>query len=610
MPARATWWIPILALVLAFAAHVPARHAAFQFDDFPAVVENPALSAPFRFGDLFRPSAAGADYVRPVLFLTYRACDALAGVSDSAADLGRRAVAQHTGNLVLHLANVLLVYALGRVLAHRAGQAHSPAPAIAALLYAVHPALSEGVNYVAGRSSTLVATWAVIATSLAIATPSTRLRQLGALLATALALGSKEVALVIPALVLVTGRATSPDRRWPWRAAAGPALLALLAIFLWRGHAVTAFQPPLIASWLMGVRAAARYTGLLLIPRHLSVDYGWVPPPAHAYWPGPRYDPAALEHFALAALFLMSLAAIAMGVGRRRPLVAAGSLWFAIALLPSVAFPIRDPIFEHRLTLAAPGLLLAIADLGVLLGERTRHVRGAHRALFAALAGLLLLFVVQTRHRAADWSSERRLWADCWAKQPQNPRAAFNLGAAITAEVAAEQPQKWKQMHEAEALYRCALALHPALAYGYELRAYATTNLGYLYLTQARAMADSGWVLPGMISEMEMARLGARGMARQAVSVLDSATTYRVRSGSALVPYPEAYENLAAALFLVSQLELMTGDPTASAAACTRAERAIAVALELAPTPERARLAQAIAQFRGRTFVDDKGRPR
>ena len=131
MPARATPWLLILAVLLGLAAHAPARHAAFQFDDFPAVVENPALQTPFRFGDLRRPSAAGADYVRPVLFLTYRVCDAFAGVSDSAADLARRARAQHTGNLVLHLVNVLLVYAWGRGLGRRAGEERSAAPAIA-----------------------------------------------------------------------------------------------------------------------------------------------------------------------------------------------------------------------------------------------------------------------------------------------------------------------------------------------------------------------------------------------------------------------------------------------------------------------------------------------
>jgi hypothetical protein len=104
--------------------------------------------------------------------------------------------------------------------------------------------------------------------------------------------------------------------------------------------------------------------------------------------------------------------------------------------------------------------------------------------------------------------------------------------------------------------------------------------------------------------------VGARGVVRQAVAVLDSATTYRVRSGSELVPYPEAYENLAAALLLAGQLALVTGDSAASAPAAARAERAIAVALELAFTPERAQLAQAIAQFRVRTFVDGDVGPR
>ena len=61
MPVRATLWLLILAVLLGLAAHAPARHAAFQFDDFPAVVENPALQTPFRLGDPFRPRPP-ADY--------------------------------------------------------------------------------------------------------------------------------------------------------------------------------------------------------------------------------------------------------------------------------------------------------------------------------------------------------------------------------------------------------------------------------------------------------------------------------------------------------------------------------------------------------------------
>lgn len=609
MPARATPWLLILAVLLGLAAHAPARHAAFQFDDFPAVVENPALQAPFRLGDLRYPSAAGADYVRPVLFLTYRACDALAGVSDSAADRERRAEAQHTGNLVLHILNGFLVFAWGRGLARRAGEERSAAPAIAALLYAVHPALSEGVNYVAGRSSVLVTTWTLLAVSLALATPASWPKQLGALLATALALGSKEVALVISPLVLVTGRVTDPGRRWPWRAAAGPALLTAVALILWRGHASTAFQPPLFASWLMGVRAAARYAELLIVPSLLSVDYGWVPPAASAYWPwSPDFERAALAQFALAAALLVALLSLAILLGRRRPLVAAGSAWFGLALLPNVAFPIRDPIFEHRLVLAAPGLLLAIADLGALLGESARFSRMTQRLLIAALAGILIVFAYQSHHRAHDWSSEHRLWADDVVKQPVNPRAAFNLAAAMTAELATG-PYDRGLAATATALYRRSIALHPPLAYGYELRAYAMTNLGYLYLTQARAVVSAP-PMPGAIDESYGARLAARDLAWHAVAVLDSATTCRVRSGSELVPYPEAYENLAAALLFAAQASLVTGDSAASAPAAVRAERAIAVALELAPTPERAQLAQAIAQFRPRAFVDAAPGPR
>ena len=218
-------------LLLGLLAYGRAPTAAFQFDDFPAVVENPALAAPLALADLFTPSASGADYVRPVLFLSYRATEWAAQLIAPAPDLAARSAAHHAGNLVLHLANALLVLALGRVLERRIGR-KTAAPAAAALLYAVHPALSQGVYYVAARSAVLLTTCALLAVSLTLRRPARWVTQAAALLATALAFLTKEPALALPVLVVVVGRLTDPDRRWPIREAAPHAAIAGLAVAL------------------------------------------------------------------------------------------------------------------------------------------------------------------------------------------------------------------------------------------------------------------------------------------------------------------------------------------------------------------------------------------
>jgi len=580
-------------LLLGLLAYGRAPTAAFQFDDFPAVVENPALAAPLALADLFTPSASGADYVRPVLFLSYRATEWAAQLIAPAPDLAARSAAHHAGNLVLHLANALLVLALGRVLERRIGR-KTAAPAAAALLYAVHPALSQGVYYVAARSTVLMTAFALAAVTLVLRRPATRLTQGAALLATALALLSKEPALAVPALILAGGRLTDPGKRWPIREAAPHAFLAVLALALFLARAAAHFQPPVLDYALIQVRAVSRYAELLLAPRALTADYGWVPPPAAAYCPFTRaFALPVLARWLVAAALLLALAAIAIMAGRGRPLAAAGGAWFTLALLPtSSLFPIRDPIFEHHLIFAGPGFLLAATDLGVTaLARLPRRGRSARLAA-VAFAALLLAFSLQARARAAAWQSERALWADTVAKQPDNARAAFNLAAVLTAEMAETRMPAMRAAlrSKAEALYRRSLSLHPTFAYGYELRAYATTNLGYLYLDAAHAHAAGG---PDAAGGLDAAHDRDR-----AIAVLDSAVTYRVRAGAREVPYPLAYENLGRALFERARARRAAGDVRAAGDAL-RAGAACRIAHELAPSLAVARRLAEIEAFLG-----------
>ena len=602
----------ILALGIAAAglfAYGAATRTAFQFDDFPAVVENPHLTAPLRGSILFEPSAAGADYVRPVLFMSYRLSEwqarTMAGSTPGQdPDLALRSAVHHAHNLIFHLANALLVLALGRALARRSG-VESAAPVCAALLIAVHPALSQGVYYTAARSSVLVTTFGLAAVTLALQGSKI------SLLFTGLALLTKEPAVVLPVLILVTGRLTDPRRRWPLAAALPHALLAALAVVLWSQRAAAYHQPPVIDFALVEVRAVARYAALLLVPHGLRVDYGWVPPSAAVYWPwSAHFEPEALAGLASAALLLAGLAAIAIAAGRKRPLVAAGAAWFGIALLPTSSFfPIRDPIFEHHLIFAAPGFLLAAADLGVAAqaAARRRWPEARGRVVFLSrllLVSLVLVFALQARNRARAWQSERALWDDCLWKAPGNPRAAYNLAAALTAEAAlSDDPAQTAQASQtAEALYRRALAHHPDHAYAFELRAYAMTNLGYLYLEEAQRAAKPH-THPRDLTPEDRRRL--HDALNRAVAVLDTAVTHRVRTGAAEAPFPEAWANLGLARLKRAQLLHALGDPTFATDAA-RARLALETAWRLRPNPM---LRQWIAELGELDFASNPGPP-
>ena len=128
---------------------------------------------------------------------------------------GERPELFHLTNTLLHAANALLVYSLGR---------HLGKAAIglgAGLLFATHPLHSEAVAYVAGRADLLASLFALAALNCSLRarqTGKTRWRAL-AVLALAPGLLCKEQAAIVPGLLLGMdwllwrqGRL----KRWPW----------------------------------------------------------------------------------------------------------------------------------------------------------------------------------------------------------------------------------------------------------------------------------------------------------------------------------------------------------------------------------------------------------
>lgn len=102
----------------------------------------------FSLFDLFFPGGSG-QYYRPLLYLTFIGDKYLWGLEESF---------MHLENVVLHLANTLLVFVSVRVLFKRwSGDDGVIAwlPMVAALIFALHPINTEAVNWISGRTDVL-----------------------------------------------------------------------------------------------------------------------------------------------------------------------------------------------------------------------------------------------------------------------------------------------------------------------------------------------------------------------------------------------------------------------------------------------------------------------
>lgn len=505
-PARASRLATALSvsLIICIVALVYAGSigGTFALDDSHTIQSNPWVrslrNVPRFFTDptTFSTLSTNVDY-RPVLQTTYALSHELSVMGDRASPpSGYHTWAWNVVNVTIHALCAVWIFLLGRRLFGGApGGALAPLRGVstrdgdlislcAAVLFAVHPALSGAVNYVSGRSSTLVA--ALVLPVLLIYLRALRpgggmrgswpLTVLGCTLY-ALALLTKIEAVALVAVLALAELLFNPHTRaWPIsaRLVSGSgfgrllpyAALSVLGVIVWKS------MSPLQES---ATRAGAGITPLVYFSTQLHAWWHYV-----GQWLAPAeqmlenlqyprtmwvYDaadgaraieirlPEALTLLA-AAGWLMVLALLARCL-RATPAVALLGLSFFIFLSPhSSVVPLAEMVNEHRpyLPLACVALLSAA---GLFLVLRAIGARAAvSLCLLTGILAIPLALLTQQRH--AVWRSELALWEDNARKQPEASRVQMNYGLAL---------MQAGRLAEAEDRFRLAARLSPNYAW-------------------------------------------------------------------------------------------------------------------------------------------------
>ncbi|WP_183105512.1 hypothetical protein [Mitsuaria sp. WAJ17] len=178
---------------------------AYVWDD--AIIflnKNSLVVEPLSWRLLTEPILEGTSYMRPLVLLSWWVEFHLFGQIPSLS---------HGVNVAILILNVLLLRSIARCVLDGQGEA-LPAfwATMAALCYAVHPALIESSAWVSGRFD-LLATAGILGSTrafLAYRRP-TAVRVAGVLLGTLTALASKELGVVTPAILLCLWMATQAD---------------------------------------------------------------------------------------------------------------------------------------------------------------------------------------------------------------------------------------------------------------------------------------------------------------------------------------------------------------------------------------------------------------
>lgn len=383
-------------------------------------------------------------------------------------------------NLLIHIINGLLLYALARAtLQTPAMAAHSEkaglAAAFAAVVWLVHPLHTQSVAYIVQRMTSMAVMFYLLSmlcyakARLARSTGARVGLFAGCGLAGFLALGSKEIAATLPVFLLLYEwyffqiLDTSWLRRFlPGIAMAGVLTAVISLIFIGGrnpfdqilGHyAEGDFSAG--QRMLTQLRVVCVYISLLLWPdpSRLNLDYDF--PISNSLLMPPSTLAALL---AIAAVLFLSLR-----LARLEPLVSYAILWFFGNLVIESSVIRLELVFEHRTYL--PSVMPAVAFV-VFLFKRVRWKWAVIGVLSVVAAG----WAGWTYQRSQVWSDAVILWRDCSVKSPLKPRPYNNLGVALIEK---------GRLAESEPFFKKAIELQPH--YGD-----ARYNLGYVMIRSDR----------------------------------------------------------------------------------------------------------------------------
>ena len=402
-----------LAILLLFSAilavYYPAMLTGIHTVDDPGIVSL-YITSP-RLSQVLLPGHGY--YYRPILELTFWLDNFLWSMEPRV---------MHLENVLLHCANSLLVFLLGRKLTGSGAGEPLWGVVLAALFFALHPVNVEAVGWIAGRSDPLLTLFVLSACWFWLRwLTRPRWRELvAALLLFSAALLTKETALaaggVVALLALVwPGAATVRHRALALGLVAAPALLLVFFALLIRSGTSGLSRFISVGGLDLGkasgdvLAACGFYFKKLVVPVPLNFAITEV---------DPRY--ALLGGAVLTAICLLSL---------RRRLTAVCFASALLVLLPAVLVAVRQvawtPFAERYLYLPSAFFAMGIASL---TGGPLKPMRVA---LMALLAPLLVFFAVVSLQRTLLWRDKTAFFEDAISKSPTFGSLYNELGAVL-----------------------------------------------------------------------------------------------------------------------------------------------------------------------------------
>jgi len=416
---RHAWALAIVLLSTAAAFLPVLRNGFLNWDDPDVIVNNSELGGPHVLRWAFTTTLIG--HYQPLAWLAWSAIESRFGLD---------ATAFHASSLVVHLLNVMLVYAVTCRLTSLAAlepRQRLIAAVVASMTFAAHPVRVEAVAWASAFPYELSLALLLVAflAYLSYAVTS-RPGWLGASLAAFVAsLLARASGIGFPLVLLLVD--FYPLRR---RGAAGRLVLeklpflaaAVAAAFAEsRAREMATFEDVSLGARLtMAATAPFVYLGRTLWPVRLT--------PLDALPISPALDWVPLI---LAAIAFVAISVIAWTLRRQWP--ALGLAWIAYAVLLAPAAGLTPSGLQATADryMYVPGVIVSI-----LLGVAAVRIRGSRRTRVAAASLALAVTAalgVLTWRQTGWWRDSIALWTRAADLDPRNDVATYNLAAALAA---------------------------------------------------------------------------------------------------------------------------------------------------------------------------------
>jgi Flp pilus assembly protein TadD len=411
--------------------------APFIWDDQIAIVTNRTIQRIWPLWETLVPPHETPVAGRPLVNLSFAVNYAIGGLSETG---------YHAVNIAIHIACALLLLGIVRRSLSRAaipaalGSGADGTALAVALVWLVHPLQSEVVDYVTQRSESMMALFFLLTLYCAIraddaddveggGSVSNRQRwTIGAVLACAAGMASKESMVAAPIIVVLYDWAFAPES-FRERVRSRKALYAglastwlLLALIEWNTQRSTVGASATVGRWtylVNQIQIISRYLRLSVWPDALVLDYGL-----------PRQIGLA-DVLPSAAVLTAILAATGVALVRW-PRIGFLAAAFFITLAPTSSFvPIVSEVgAERRMYLPLAALVsLLVVGIGYALSRGPTVLRRRYAAV-AVAAFVCVPLAIRTALRNAEYSDPVRLWTTVVERYPHG-RARMSLATEL-----------------------------------------------------------------------------------------------------------------------------------------------------------------------------------